>query len=166
VDLFVIRHAIAAPREDYADDAARPLTRKGAKRFEQVVRGLEALGVEVHRVLHSPWRRAVETSERLGPIVPGELAEALVATDLLTASPGPALCHAIALASAGGAVAVVGHEPWLAELVATLAFGDARLAARMPLRKGGVAWLDGTPAPGEMDLRAFLPPMVLRRTDR
>ena len=56
----------------------------------------------------------------------------------------------------------VGHEPWLAELVALLCFSDARMAPRMPMRKGGVAWLEGIAAPGGMELRAFLPPDVLR----
>jgi phosphohistidine phosphatase len=160
VDLFVIRHAIAAPRDDYADDTARPLTRKGAKRFAQIVRGLEALGIELHQVLHSPWRRAVETAELLTPIVHAE--DGLIATAHLAAPPGAALCAEISTAGIGGAVAVVGHEPWLAELVALLCFSDARMASRMPLRKGGVAWLEGNAAPGGMELRAFLPPDVLR----
>jgi len=164
----VIRHAIAEPREDFADDAQRPLTRKGAKRFQRVVRGLDVLGVELCAVLHSPWRRAVETARLLGPIVRGDLDGALRSTERLTASPRPELLAEIVEASeacAGGAVAVVGHEPWLAELVATLCFGEPRWAARMPLRKGGVAWLDGDVAAGQMTLHALLPPAVLRRTE-
>jgi phosphohistidine phosphatase len=163
VDLLVIRHAIAAPREDYPlDDAARPLTAKGGKRFKRVVRGLDALGVELVAVLHSPWRRAVETAQLLEPIVHGSIAQALRATDLLTASPRSELYGDIATAGANGAVAVVGHEPWLGELIATLCFADARRGEQVPMRKGGVAWLDGTPAPGGMVLRALLPPRVLR----
>ena len=158
----MIRHAIAAPREDYADDAARPLTGKGVKRFKRVVRGLDALGVELCCVLHSPWRRAVETAELMGPIVKGELAAALRPTDLLIAPPRAELLGEISTAAAEGAVAVIGHEPWLGELIATLCFADARRGEQVPLRKGGVAWLDGTAAPGGMVLRALLPPKVLR----
>jgi phosphohistidine phosphatase len=162
VDLLVIRHAIAAPREDYPEDAARPLTAKGVKRFKRVVRGLDALGVELCRVLHSPWRRAVETAQLMGPIVHGDLDGALVATDLLIAPPRAELFTEISGASVDGAVAVIGHEPWLGELIATLCFADARRGEQVPLRKGGVAWLDGTAAPGGMVLRALLPPKVLR----
>lgn len=158
----MIRHAIAAPREDYADDASRPLTGKGVKRFRRVVRGLDALGVELCCVLHSPWRRAVETAQLMGPIVKGELARALRPTDLLIASPRAELLGEISTASVDGAVAVIGHEPWLGELIATLCFADARRGEQVPLRKGGVAWLDGTAAPGGMVLCALLPPKVLR----
>jgi phosphohistidine phosphatase len=165
VDLFVIRHAIAAPREDYpTDDAARPLTAKGIKRFGQAVRGLDALGVELAVVLHSPWRRAAETARLLEPIIPGRLGDALRATDLLAAPPRAELYTDLASAAVDGAVAVVGHEPWLGELIATLCFADARRGEQVPMRKGGVAWLDGTAAPGAMVLRALLPPRVLRAT--
>jgi phosphohistidine phosphatase len=166
VDLFVIRHAIAAPREEYPDDdPARPLTRKGKKRFAHVVRGLDALGVELCWVLHSPWLRAAETAALLAPIVRGKLDDALAPTDLLIAAPRAELWTMIAKHGADGAVAVVGHEPWLGELAATLAFGEPRFAENMPLRKGGVVWLDGTATPGAMCLRGFLPPAVLRRTE-
>ena len=164
MDLLVIRHAIAAPREDYpTDDAARPLTAKGMKRFGQVVRGLDALGIELGAVLHSPWRRAAETARLLEPIMSGSVNRVLRATDLLAASPRAELFAELAAAGAGdGAVAVVGHEPWLGELIATLCFADARRGEQVPMRKGGVAWLDGTAAPGAMVLRALLPPKVLR----
>jgi phosphohistidine phosphatase len=163
VDLLVIRHAIAAPREDYpGDDAARPLTTKGSRRFKRVVRGLDALGVELACVLHSPWRRAVETARLMGPIVHGSLDRALRATDRLIAPPSSELYGEIAAAGADGAVAVIGHEPWLGELIATLCFADARRGEQVPLRKGGVAWLEGTASPGGMVLRALLPPKVLR----
>ena len=36
------------------------------------------------------------------------------------------------------------------------------LAERFLFKKGGVAWLEGRPRPGEVVLRAFLPPKVFR----
>jgi phosphohistidine phosphatase len=169
VDLLVIRHAIAAarrPAHTDADDAARALTRKGEKRFTQIVRGLDALGLELGRVLHSPWCRAAETACLLAPIVRGELERALASTELLIAPPAAALCAEIAAAGADGAVGVVGHEPWLGELVALLCFADPRRGEQVPLKKGGVAWLEGTAAPGGMVLRALLPPRVVRKIRR
>ena len=66
-------------------------------------------------------------------------------------------------------MALVGHEPYLSELLGWLLFGDfvgdsAReaLAERFLFKKGGVAWLEGRPRPGEVALRAFLPPKVFR----
>jgi phosphohistidine phosphatase len=164
MDLLVIRHAIAIDRDDPrapADDADRPLTRRGRRRLRSAVRGLARLGVGVDRVLHSPWTRAAETADLLGPIVEGDLAGARRATTLLTQSPRAELYTE--LAGLGGRAAVVGHQPWLGELIAALTVGAAHLGGALDLRKGGVAWLDGDPTPGGMRLRAFLPPRALRR---
>jgi len=68
----------------------------------------------------------------------------------------------IAEHAAAGTVAVVGHEPWLGELIALLAFGDTRHGEVIPLKKGGIAWLDGDAIPGGAILRALLPPRLLR----
>jgi phosphohistidine phosphatase len=162
MDLLVIRHAIAVERAEGTDDHARPLTAKGIKRMKAAVRGLDNLGLEMACVLHSPWQRAVETAELLEPVVRGRVADALVPTEHLTGSPRSELLAQIAEHGVRGSVAVVGHEPWLGELIALLTFGDSRVGESIPLKKGGVAWLEGTAAPGGMTLRALLPPRLLR----
>ena len=58
--------------------------------------------------------------------------------------------------------AVVGHEPWLGELVAWLAFGDTRHGEALQIKKASVVWLDGTAVPGGMTLRALLTPRMIR----
>ena len=60
-------------------------------------------------------------------------------------------------------VGVIGHEPWLGELIALLTTGEPRHGETLALKKGGVALLEGTIAPGGMRLRALLPPKILRR---
>ena len=166
VQLWIIRHAIAAELGADGDDAARALTRRGRRRFRAGAAGLGAVGVGVTRVLHSPWRRAAETAHLLRPLLRGPREGALVASELLCASPGAALLSQLAVHGAAGGLAVVGHEPWLGELAAWLAFGDARHAAAIPLKKGGVVALDGTPTPGGMSVRALLPPRLLRQLGR
>jgi phosphohistidine phosphatase len=162
MDLLVIRHAIAAERVDEVEDHARPLTAKGIKRMKGAVRGLDNLGIELARVLHSPWLRAAETARLLEPIVRGALDEALIPSEHLTGTPRSELLAQIAEHSAIGTVAVVGHEPWLGELIAMLIFGEARLGESIPVKKGGVAWLEGSATPGGMTLRGLLPPRLLR----
>ena len=159
----MIRHAIAEERRDDLPDAARALTRKGRRRFRAIVDGLDTLGVQLARVVHSPWTRAAETARLLSPIVAGRARDALVATDALTGEPHPELLSLIAEHGSAGTVAVVGHEPWLGELVAFLVLGDLRRGEAFPLKKGGVARLDGSIVPGGMKLRALIPPSVLRR---
>lgn len=160
MQLLVIRHAIAVERgEDDTDeeDAARPLTKRGRRRFARAAQGLERLGLDVERLLHSPWRRAVETAELLAPLVRGEAR----ATRALTTSPRAELLAELS-APGDARVAVVGHEPWLGELVGLLTCGATTHGDALRLKKGGVAWLEGTPTPAGMRLRALLPPRLLR----
>jgi phosphohistidine phosphatase len=163
MDLYVIRHAIAQEASEDLPDTERELTRKGRRRFRAIVRGLDALGIELDRVLYSPWKRAAETAHLLGPIIADRRRDALVPTDALTATPNQQLLDLVFAHSAAGTVAVVGHEPWLSELIALLVFGDALKSSAFELKKGGVAQLDGDASPGGMVLTALIPPKLLRR---
>jgi phosphohistidine phosphatase len=162
MDVLVIRHAIAVAAEPGQDDAARELTSEGVRKFRRSVQGVRELGWTFERVLTSPWQRALSTAELLAPITDGPT----IVTDLLCDKPRPELFALIAEATAPHekrhATAVVGHEPWLSELVAWLAFGDPRHGEAIDLKKGGVIWLEGTAVPGGMMLRAVLPPKILR----
>jgi phosphohistidine phosphatase len=161
VDLYVVRHAIAEPRSVGLRDADRELTAEGIARFEREVRGLKRLGIELDAVVHSPWRRAVQTAERLRPVAP---AARWIASDLLVDDPARALLRL--LDEAGASVAAVGHEPWMSELVAWLAVGDADLGGSIPMKKGAVAWLRGPVQPGQMALRGLWAPKHLRAVGR
>ena len=162
MDVFVIRHAVAVDAEEGEDDTARELTPDGVRKFKRVVQGLRELGWRFDRVLTSPWTRAMSTAELLKPVTDGQT----IVTDLLADKPRPELFALIAEASGPQekryATAVVGHEPWLSELVAWLAFGDPRHGEALDLKKGGMVWLDGTAVPGGMMVRAMLTPKILR----
>jgi len=162
-ELFVFRHATAVPRSADLDDDARALTPRGRKRFARCVEALERLEIDLDRIYHSPALRAVETAELLVPLLEGET----VVTPLLAQPPSGELLHALE----GERIAVVGHEPWLSDLVSWLVFGvriaDPDGRSESPgLRKGALAWLSGPIEPGSMVLRAFLPPKTLRRLAR
>jgi phosphohistidine phosphatase len=162
MDVFVIRHAIAVDAEEGQDDAARELTPDGTRKFKRSVQGLRELGWRFDRVLTSPWQRAMSTSELLAPLNDGQT----IVTDLLADKPRPELFALIAEASGPQekkhATAVVGHEPWLSELVAWLAFGDPRHGEAIDLKKGGMVYLEGSAVPGGMMIRAVLTPRILR----
>jgi phosphohistidine phosphatase len=166
--LFVVRHAIAEDAEPGEDDTARELTNDGARKFKRSVQGLRELRWTFDRVLTSPWKRAVQTAELLKPLVDGPT----ISTELLCDKPRPELFALIAEATPAPdgeddedelrATALVGHEPWLSELVGWLAFGDPHHGEAIEIKKGGVVWLEGTAVPGGMKLRALLPPKILR----
>jgi phosphohistidine phosphatase len=162
MDLFVIRHAVAEDAEPGQEDSARKLTSDGKRKFRRAVQGLRELDWCFDRILTSPWARALETAELLGPLTDGPT----IATDLLTDKPRPELFALIAETTAQPrkqhATAVVGHEPWLSELVGWLTFGDPHHGEALDIKKGGVIWLEGNAVPGGMMLRAMLPPKLLR----
>jgi phosphohistidine phosphatase len=155
--LLVVRHAIAEERRPDLDDADRELTREGMRKAKEAFAGLKRLGVSIDIVLSSPWKRALHTAAILAPLAKARP----IATPLLCDSPTPALLAQISEHNVD-TLAVVGHEPWLGELVAWLAFGDPKLGDQIELKKAAVARLEGTSAPGGMKLRALLPPGVLR----
>ena len=147
--LHVIRHAIAADSAEMADEV-RPLTDAGRREFEGVVRGLARMGAGFDLLLHSPLARAVETADLLAPLVRGERR---VSANLAKA-PSVELLSELR----GESVAIVGHEPWVSELVAWLLVADRRHGPCFALRKGAVAILEGNPRPSDMALVAFCAP--------
>jgi phosphohistidine phosphatase len=155
MDLLVIRHGKAEPRGPGVEDSERALTPAGRAAFAEVVQGLGTLGPAPGLVLTSPWRRAFETARLLAPLGDPEIRT----TPALAESPGLHLLTELS----GECAAVVGHEPWLSELLAWLVTGSRQAEGGFLLKKGGVAWTTGRPRPGGMALTALLPPKVLRR---
>ena len=152
MNVYLIRHAIAADPQPGQADADRPLTAEGIERFRRAVRGMEHLGIQLNKIYYSPFRRAVQTTVILGPLQ-GQAVE----TPLLTLPPSPGLLDLLE-----DQCALVGHEPDLSALASWLLCGTRDFTAQFPFKKGGVLWLEGLPQPGQMQLRAALPPKVLR----
>lgn len=160
--LYVVRHAIAEDAQPGQDDAGRRLTHDGERKFKKVVQGLRELDWRFERVLTSPWERAARTADLLSSLSDTDPAH----TELLCKSPTQELLALISEVTGptkpGRGVAVVGHEPWLGELIGWLAFGEQKLGDSLDLKKGGIAWLAGSAVPGGMELRAILPPKLVR----
>jgi len=67
--LFILRHAIAEDREDFAHtgrpDEERPLTSEGIERLEQVAKRLANARLGITTVVQSPLTRSQQTAEVL-----------------------------------------------------------------------------------------------------
>ena len=148
MDLYLIRHAEAEPRGPGVSEEARQLTSKGERQFRAASSSLKDMGVRFDRLLFSPWLRAAATANFLEPLVEGESEASL----FLAQPPSRDILKLLA----GNSVAVVGHQPWLGELMGWLLFNDVYAGARFEFDKGGVAILRGTRRPGGMVLRDFL----------
>jgi phosphohistidine phosphatase len=162
MEILLVRHAIAVERSEDLPDADRPLTDKGHRRFARAVDGLDHLDLHLDGIIHSPWLRAVQTARLLADITDGDIH----ASGSLAGPPGEALLAELAGVRKEGRIALVGHEPWLSQLMALLLISNASLGESMPLKKGGVAWLSGVARPGGMTLIAMFPPRALRRLAR
>lgn len=158
MELFIVRHAIAEDRRPGGEDDTRALSGIGRRRFKTCVRGMRRLGVRIDRLYHSPLLRAVQTADLMAKLVRDET----VVTPLLARAPGSELLEALQ----GERVAVVGHEPWMSELVQLLLVGIDGPRISMAFDKGGMAWLRGEAAPGGMALLGYYDSRALRTMGR
>jgi len=158
VSLHLLRHADAGDPEKWqGDDAARPLSEKGARQAERLGRHLKAVEFEPDAIISSPKVRALETAE----IVGRALGVSAAVDDRLAGSLDPAAVAAI-LRDAGGPSkpVIVGHDPDFSELLAELTG-----APNLTMKKGAIARVDLARGvrPGEGALRWLLPPDLLPR---
>ncbi|HTD67529.1 MAG TPA: phosphohistidine phosphatase SixA [Candidatus Limnocylindria bacterium] len=137
MELYLLRHAIALEREEFkGDDSERPLTPEGKKKMRRIAKGLQALEISFDVLLSSPYRRAQETADMVAARF--NIRRHLQLTDALTPRGNrQALIQEIAaFKGRAESIGLVGHEPYLSTLAATLIFG--RPVAGLNLKKGGV----------------------------
>ena len=137
---YLLRHGEAAslaPDGGFQDEL-RELTGKGMERLHAACRSYARLMVPPDRIVHSPLARARQTAEILAQHT--GFAGDLASHDGLTPSANPATIVDVLqgdLLSGAEAVALVGHQPHLGDLLGLLLFGNAR--ASLPLSKGLLA---------------------------
>ncbi len=161
--LYLVRHAIAVDREAHNgyDDASRALTEKGIDKMRRNVRGLDRLGVCLDEIWSSPLLRAHQTADLLAE---SANFQGQVRT-LPCLAPGGDYAQVLRELQQSGdrpAIALVGHEPDLGELLGVLLTG--RPTSFITFKKGGVACVEIEklihPLKGE--LRWLLTPKLLR----
>lgn len=159
--LLLLRHGIAEERSPDLADEQRALTERGRARSRAVLERLVALGLTADRLLSSPLVRARQTAEIA--VAAGWAPELRLAAELAPA--GAALQRLpgwLEAAASDGArrLALVGHEPDLSSLAASLIGAPA---AALELRKAGLIQLDlpSAATPGSGVLVALLRPALL-----
>jgi phosphohistidine phosphatase len=160
--VYVVRHAIAEERGPaWPDDALRPLTERGRRRFSRAAAGFASFEGAPDRILTSPLVRARQTAELLSQATGDTPIETL--ETLAPGERGAATLVKLRRMHVDR-IALVGHEPDLGQLAAAL-LGASR---PLPFKKGGICRIDlewhGASAEGT--LIWFLPPAALRRMAR
>lgn len=146
--IYLIRHGIAADREDYNDDSIRPLTDKGIGKTKQVAQRLQDIGIQFNLILTSPLVRAKQTAQILQKTgLSSEIQE------LAALEPGGNLetwvtwWHQSSYNSDRSVLALVGHQPDLGNWAEILTWGHP--TDRLILKKAGIIGLElpetGTP---------------------
>jgi phosphohistidine phosphatase len=140
MELYLLRHAIAVDREKFdGEDSERPLTVDGEKKMRRIANGIRALKLSFDVILSSPYRRAQETAGILAARF--NIRRHLRLTDTLTprGNKRTLIAEIAALGANARSIVLVGHEPYLSALVATLVAGGPSMG--LTLKKGGLCKL-------------------------
>ncbi len=136
--LYLVRHAHA---DSAAEDALRPLSPQGRLAVRRLALGLRAANVcrPPAAVWHSPLRRARETAELLVAGLGHGQTPVLTVEGLLPEDDPTRLVPR--LWQSAGALAIVGHEPFLGSLASYLVTGR-EMPAVFAMEKGTVLCLE------------------------
>lgn len=158
MDVWLVRHAIAADRSPHSDaDFDRPLTEHGRDVFEDLAEFLAERAKMPERVVSSPLVRAVQTAELLCRAAGLKRKDSLL-DDVLAPGINIELLLAFLRRQNVERIALVGHEPDMSRCTAEL-IGGGRIA----FGKGNIACIrfNGLLQAGAGELRWFLGPKLL-----
>ncbi|MEL6440404.1 MAG: phosphohistidine phosphatase SixA [Cyanobacteria bacterium J06621_8] len=141
MELYFIRHGIAAERGTYDNDEQRPLIDKGRDKTTKVAKYLLDKGLQFSLVHTSPLVRAYQTAEILQQV---GLTETISVLDSL--KPGGALSSCLEsiqqeqTENPNSRLALVGHQPDLGNWAEMLICGS--ILNQLVLKKAGVIGLE------------------------
>ncbi|MGF1591186.1 MAG: phosphohistidine phosphatase SixA [Pleurocapsa sp.] len=148
MEVYLIRHGIAAERGTYADDEQRPLVDQGREKTTKIAERLLAAKLKFDLILSSPLVRAKQTAEILqkaglakniqifAPLKPdGKIEQWLE------------WLQKWQVANPNGKLALVGHQPDLSNWAEMLIWGSIK--GQITVKKAGVIGIEipsiGTP---------------------
>lgn len=139
LDVYIIRHAVAEDKYDWAmqsgDDSLRPLTSKGAVKMKKLARKYFSEIGKVDLILTSPYVRAQQTAE----ILHGEFKNAVLKQSqwlIPLIEPAKSVVNLRRQIGAAKRVILVGHQPHLGDLISVLLTGEPGLP--IDLKKGSL----------------------------
>jgi phosphohistidine phosphatase SixA len=139
--IYLVRHGDAVPEEDAGSDRDRWLSPRGREAARILGRLLREQAVAVDAIVASPLPRAVQTAELLAAAL--DYLDPIATRRCLEPSAHPRVA-AGELATFGGAVLVVGHEPSISALGGFLlgrpAFPPFRTAQCCAIEGGKPTW--------------------------
>jgi phosphohistidine phosphatase len=141
MDLYILRHAIAVERDEEGskNDFDRPLTSEGEQKLRRIAKAMRNLQLSFDLILSSPYVRARETAEIVAASL--VLRKKLQMRDSLgvDGNPRELITEIQRLAPPPSSILLVGHEPFLSNLISLLVTGTVR--SQVTLKKAGLCKL-------------------------
>lgn len=137
--LFLLRHATAAQRNlrTYPNDDARPLISAGKREALRAARMLRAKKVTFDHIISSPLTRARQTAEIVAKVHKSEVK--FTAHFAPEGNMRDLIKHLRHTCAREATVLLVGHEPYMTQLISLLISGKEGVNIR--LKKGGLCKL-------------------------
>ncbi|NES78953.1 MULTISPECIES: phosphohistidine phosphatase SixA [unclassified Okeania] len=162
INVYFIRHGIAADAENYPTDSERPLTEIGDRKTHKIAQQIKKLGLHFNLILTSPLVRAYQTAK----ILQENKLSSKVEEFLPLAPDGEINIWLKWLKTwqlqENRELALVGHQPDLANWAEILIWGEARQV--LILKKAGVIGISlpevGSPV-GNSQMFWLTPPKFL-----
>lgn len=152
--VYLVRHGIAENRAMSGKDVDRRLTTKGRKHIRRIARVLARLDVKPDVVLTSPYPRAAETASLIAAQL--DCAGRVKEIDELRSGAGGEVRIWHLLNADYQEVMIVGHEPEMSLIAATLA-GEG---THLQFKKGSVCCIDLPDLHGTGQVMWLLPPKI------
>jgi phosphohistidine phosphatase len=139
MDLFILRHAIAAEPGEFKNDFERALTPDGEQKLRRVTKAMRNLQLSFDLIISSPYVRARETAEIVAAALALGKKVQLWETLGADGNARELIAEVRALSPAPESILLVGHEPYLSSLVSLLVCGSTK--ACVTLKKSGLCKL-------------------------
>ncbi len=175
MEIYILRHGEAGQGfSDREKDALRPLTQVGKKEVKIISKALLELGLEFDAIAASPLKRAYQTAQIAADTLDFKQKDGKAGRDgveqwdeLKPDGNRIALYKKLSKFKTDDSVLLVGHEPFLGNMICDIILGYEQ-KARINLKKSGVARLaiTSTHPKIEGELRYLLTPGILKRIGR
>ncbi len=161
MDLFILRHGEAGRSSPSPGDFKRALTSEGEQEIKDISEGIMILGVKFDHILTSPLLRAKQTAEITAKSIKFKNKIEEIKSLKPEGSRLELYAH-LAKLKQDAVVLIVGHEPFLSELI-----GEAisNPDCRIDLKKGGLARIRVVSILPKIkgELRWLLSPKILKK---
>jgi len=139
MNLYLICHANPTEQDENIEDNQRTLTEKGRKKLGQIARSLEKLDLKFDVIFTSPYLYARQTANVVAEALDIKKKCVVDSDNLTPLGSAEKLVEEINTRESLANLLIVGHAPFLSQLIGMLLAGDASLG--IDIKKAGLCKL-------------------------